>query len=246
MSLRYLSSFALVFSLAACGGAPPPDAAPADTSGAAGAPSAEPKEEGPSLEEMETHFKKGCNSKLADSEEYCACSWEQMKASFTLEEMRGKNEDPARMAEFKQAVVKACADKMPEAGLKSGFMRACGEQGPEVEPYCECMWTGLTAKLSKAELADESTLKSEKFHNARKTSVKECSPKLPEKVAKAGFMKGCSRTDAHAPFCECAWKTIRKDSSPAEIQSGMLDLKEMQTKIKTACEKLRPKKTEGG
>jgi hypothetical protein len=232
--------------LIGCGAAPPPDGA---------APSADPKTPGtepgapagggaaaPSMEELQQAFIGGCTKKLPEAAEYCECSWEQMQTSFSLEEMRSKNDDPARMDAFRNKVVAACGEKMPEAQLKSGFIRACAAEGQELEAYCDCSWVAYRKKLSKAEMADQRILQSEKFKQIRKDAVKTCAPTLPEKVAQAGFMRGCTKTDAHKPFCDCAWKAIRKDNSAAEIQSGLVDLEAMRSKIKASCEKFKPSK----
>ena len=243
MTVRPMLAALLAASLAACGGAPPPEAPttePGDAPPGTDAPGA--ADEGPSLEELQQKFVAGCTEKLPKAPEYCQCSWEQMQASFTVEEMRGKS-DPARMDAFRKKVIGACGDKMPEAELKSGFIGACTAQGQnELAPYCECSWSEYRKQLSLGDLANEDVLQSARFKKVREDAVKVCAPKLPEKVAKAGFMKGCTKTDAHKPFCDCAWKTIRKDNSPAAIQSGMVDLKAMQSKIKASCAKFRPSK----
>ncbi len=246
MSIRETLAFACCAALIGCGAAPPPDsAAPGDAPKGSGAEPSEAPGGGaaaPSIEELQQAFIGGCTKKLPEAAEYCTCSWDQMKTSFSLEEMRSKNDDPARMDAFRDKVISACGEKMPEAELKSGFIRACAAEGPDLEPYCDCSWGAYRKTLSKAELADQRILQSEKFKQIRKDAVKTCAASLPEKVAMAGFMRGCTKTEAHKPFCECAWKAVRKDNSAAEIQSGMVDLDAMRSRIKTSCEKFKPSK----
>ena len=94
-----------------------------------------------------------------------------------------------------------------------------------MKAYCDCTWTEFRKRFSAAELGDEGTVASERFVAARAPVVKACSNKMPESVSKDAFMKGCAKDQAADKFCGCAWKELRKQASPAEIESGTFDQK---------------------
>ena len=72
--------------------------------------------------------------------------------------------------------------------------------------------------------------------------MKTCGNKMPEGVSKEAFMKGCMKDASVDKFCGCAWKELRKQASPAEIESGTFDQKTIFAQVDKTCGKLRPPK----
>lgn len=238
--LSRLAAVALLTSVtAACGGTPatPPAQVPETVVGPA------PGKAGhKSLAELKREFMSGCSGKVPNAPDYCECGWEQMTKTFSEEEMNSSEEDKAKLAQLKERVEGICRGKLPEAMIRGGYVQSCAGDQPKRAPYCECTWAEFRKKLSAAEMADDATVKTERFVSAKKVAVKACAAKMPEEVARDGFFQGCVKDEAHKPFCACAWKTIRAESSPAEIEGNLVDLEAARGKIDKACSKLRPAK----
>lgn len=246
---------AIVFSvstigwLAACGGAPSPKPATPDTASAdAGsvATTKKPDEGSPGSAAGKTaadhhrEFMGGCAKKALNSPDYCECAWGEFRKVFTDEEMNAGDMPPAKLEKVKTQVVGACSSKISEETIKDGFAKACIGKNPEMKTYCDCTWTEFRKKFSAAELGDEGTVASERFLAARTVIVKTCGNKMPESVSKDAFMKGCAKEPAADKFCGCAWKELRKQASPAEIESGTFDQKTIFAQVDKSCGKLRP------
>jgi hypothetical protein len=109
-----------------------------------------------------------------------------------------------------------------------------------MKSYCECTWTEFRKRFSPAELSDEGIVHDERFLTARTPVVKACGNKMPESVSKDAFMKGCAKDPSADKFCGCAWKELRKQASPAEIEAGTFEQKTAFAQVEKSCGKLRP------
>jgi hypothetical protein len=232
---------------AACGGQEPPPAAPAPLP----APAAPKIEEAPpaktpaSLKTAAEHhreFMAGCAKKAINSPDYCECAWTEFRKAFTDEEMSAGDMPPAKLEKVKGQVMGACASKIPEENVRADFGKACIGAKPELKAYCDCTWTEFRKRFSTAELNDEATVSSDRFLAARPPVVKACGAKMPESVSKEAFMKGCMKDPSVDKFCGCAWKELRKQASPAEIESGTFEQKTLFAQVDKTCGKLRPPK----
>ncbi|MBX3189584.1 MAG: hypothetical protein KF819_21340 [Labilithrix sp.] len=243
-----VATFVGALLVASCGGAPakPPEPpAPAET--AAPKPETPPPGAGSSATAADHHrdFMSGCAKKAINSPDYCECAWGEFRKVFTDEEMSSGDMPAAKLERVKSQVVGACASKIPEESIRDAFVTGCVGEGenaqPETKSFCECTWTEFRKKFSAAELGDEGTIKSERFTSARTPAIKVCAAKMPDGVAKAGFMKGCAKDPKAQPFCTCAWKELRKQVSAAELYTDTFDEKPAFAKVEKACGKLRKK-----
>ena len=232
--------------IVACGGgasAPPkePDAKADKPAGGAGDEAAA-KGAGKTLVEHHGEFMQACSAKMPAAPDFCECSWEQMTKLFTLDDMNAPGEgDPQKLAQLGDQVKAVCRSKIPEDTVKQSFTKSCTAQNAGLQPYCECTWTQLRKKLSAGELSDDEIVKTERFIAANKESVKTCGSKLPDDVARQGFLQGCTEKDPKlGDFCGCAWKQLRAEKSAAEIEAGFVDMNAARPKIEKACAKLRP------
>jgi hypothetical protein len=218
-----------------------PSTAPASTGAAAG-PGAGAPPPGKTAADHHREFMGGCAKKAVNSPDYCECAWGEFRKAFTDEEMSAGDMPAARLDKVKGQVVGACASKIPEENVKDGFEKGCIGKNPEMRSFCECTWTEFRKRFSAAELGDEGTVASERFVAARVPVVKTCGNKMPESVSKEAFMKGCAKAEAAEKFCGCAWKELRKQASPAEIEAGTFDQKSIFGQVEKSCGKLRPPK----
>ena len=232
----------------ACGGPPPPPpATAAPPPASAGTKPDEPATTKPSVPvktaaEHHREFMAGCAKKAINSPDYCECAWGEFRKAFTDEEMSAGDMPPPKLEKVKGQVLGACASKIPEDNVRADFGRACVGTKPELKPYCDCTWTEFRKRFSSAELNDEATVSSERFLSSRVPVVKACGNKMPETVSKEAFMKGCMKDPSVDKFCGCAWKELRKQASPAEIESGTFDQKTIFAQVDKTCGKLRPAK----
>jgi hypothetical protein len=229
--------------LVACGGSSNAPAHP-ETAGTAppksdesAAPSPPP---GKTAADHHREFMGGCAKKAVNSPDYCECAWGEFRKVFSDEEMSAGDMPPAKLEKVKTQVQGACSSKIPEEAVKSGFQTGCIGKVPEMKNYCECTWTEFRKRFSAAELGDEATVQSERFLAARVPVVKACGSKMPESVSKEAFLKGCAKDPSADKFCGCAWKELRKQASPAEIESGTFDQKTIFAQVEKSCGKLRP------
>ncbi|MDB5214039.1 MAG: hypothetical protein JWO86_1966 [Myxococcaceae bacterium] len=250
MMLRRAAAFVFVSSavaLAACGGSPAakPPAPPAPSTAATSTPApADTAPAAPVKTAADHHreFMGGCAKKAVNSPDYCECAWGEFRKAFTEEEMNAGDMPAAKIEKLKAQVTGACASKIPEATVKEGFSKGCIGSNPDMKTYCDCTYTEFRKRFSPAELGDEATVSSERFIAARAPVVKACGNKMPESVSKDAFMKGCVKDPSTDKFCGCAWKELRKQASPAEIESGTFDQKTVFAQLEKSCGKLRPAK----
>jgi hypothetical protein len=255
MMLRYAAAFVFVSSavaIAACGGSPdgkpplgptPAPSTPAG-SGTTQAPPADATPTPPAKTAADHHreFMGGCAKKAVNSPDYCECAWGEFRKAFTDEEMNAGDMPAAKLDKVKSQVVGACSSKIPEEVVREGFSKGCVGKNPDMKTYCDCTYTEFRKRFSAAELGDEATVGSDRFVAARTPVVKACGNKMPESVSKEAFMKGCVKDPSTDKFCGCAWKELRKQASPAEIEAGTFDQKTVFAQVEKSCGKLRPAK----
>ncbi len=240
-------------SLFACGGSPAPTASPPAPLAApppaavverpdASAPSVGRATPSKTAADHHRDFMSGCAKKAINSPDYCECAWGEFRKAFTDDEMAIGDLPPPKLEKVKGQVLGACASKIPEENIRTDFAKACMGPKPELKPYCDCTWLEFRKRFSAAELNDEVTVSSERFLSSRTPVVKTCGNKMPEGVSKEAFMKGCMKDASVDKFCGCAWKELRKQASPAEIESGTFDQKTIFAQVDKTCGKLRPPK----
>ena len=257
MMLRHALAFVVLSSsvaIAACGGAHPAKApappGPTTTGPVATAPAAPPASTTPAppalpaktAADHHREFMGGCAKKAVNSPDYCECAWGEFRKAFTDDEMNAGEMPAVKLDKLKGQVAGACASKIPESTVKEGFSNGCVGSNSDMKPYCDCTYTEFRKRFSAAELGDDATVTSERFIAARTPVVKACGNKMPESVSKDAFMKGCAKDPSTDKFCGCAWKELRKQASPAEIESGTFDQKTVFAQVEKSCGKLRPAK----
>ena len=223
------------------GPTPAGSSAPAASS-APPAPDATPAPPAKTAADHHREFMGGCAKKAVNSPDYCECAWGEFRKAFTDEEMNAGDMPAPKLEKLKTQVVSACASKIPEDVIKDGFSKGCIGKNPDMKTYCDCTYTEFRKRFSAAELGDEGTVSSDRFVAARGPVVKACGNKMPESVSKEAFMKGCAKDPSTDKFCGCAWKELRKQASPAEIESGTFDQKTVFAQVEKSCGKLRPAK----
>jgi hypothetical protein len=193
------------------------------------------------LVEHEHDFMTGCGSKVPNATEYCACSWVQMKALFSLDDMNSGSADDPRFGELKTRVQTNCAGKLPEPVIHTQYVAQCGATDARLLPYCECTWTTFRKSVSAIDLMDPRLLNGPKL-DLKKQVVKACAPKMPEDVPRGEFMKECAKSPELEPFCACSWKAVRAVASPAEIEASLIDEADVRDRMQKGCGQLVPKK----
>jgi hypothetical protein len=243
----------LIVAAVSCGGAP---AGGGGGSDAPSASSAEPahaqtgsgsagEDRAAALARHREEFMAACAKDLPNAPDFCQCSWDVFGTLFSEEEM-ASSPDPKKLAEFKRKLGPACGGKVPETLVREQFVEGCTRKGKDLSPYCTCAWTELRKTLSVADFAIQESAGGARVQSATRAMAKACSSKLPERVGREGFVTSCSAGHPEAgPFCECAWKQLRKSHSATEIFAGVADLEAMQPKIKAACGKLHPSQSGG-
>jgi hypothetical protein len=231
----------LLAMLAACGGgtpAPSSETPHEDAADAKPAESAKP-DDGKSLARHREDFMSQCTAKIA-APDYCDCSWQQMTAIFSEADMNATKADPAKMNAFRDRVTATCAGKLPEPVVKQQFTKECVGQRDKLAPYCDCAWTELRKQLSTGDLAQQGIESTPRVSSAKKAMMKKCGQKMPEEIPRDDFMASCAKDDPDKkPFCQCAWKTVRSEMSPAEIAGADgSDMEPLKEKLQKSCGKL--------
>ena len=192
-------------SLVACGGSPPqattptpaPSATPAPVATAAPPASApvEPPAPQPSLESQREPFVSDCMTKM-HAQEYCSCSFDQLKAAFKDSDMsKTPADDDPRLLAMREKTLANCSSKLPEDLIKARFVKECTGDDARKTTYCECAWPALRKTLSVADFLGDFT--GARFEDAKKNMVVACKGKYPADIAKADFVATlCSRGDA--------------------------------------------------
>jgi hypothetical protein len=241
-TMRRVSSLLVAFTvLSACGGgATPPSspsgsspetsstAAPSGGTGAAPAGSSAAAPGGsagaaPSMESQREPFMASCMKKV-QAPDYCACGWEQFTDVFKGADLNQQlAADDPRLAALEQKTVSICGSKLPEDKIKASFLATCQGDEPKKAAYCNCAWPALRKTLAPSDFLSPFT--GQRFDDAKKAMVAACKGKFPADIAKADFMKECTRGDTGASSrCECAWGKLRAKYPVEAIVSGTADI----------------------
>jgi hypothetical protein len=235
------SVFALV-SLSACGGGAAPPASPSGSSpepsssaAPAGSTSAAPAGSSsaapggdqsggqPTMESQREPFMASC-MKQVQAADYCACGWEQFTEVFKGADLNQQlAADDPRLATLEQKTVALCGSKLPEDKVKASFLATCQGDEPRKAPYCNCAWPALRKTLAPADFLG--SFSGQRFDDAKKAMAAACKGKFPAEIAKADFIKECTRGDSSANSrCTCAWGKLRAKYSVEAIVSGTADI----------------------
>ncbi len=195
----------------------------------------------PGLEEQRRAFLDGCAKKTTNAPEYCECAWDEFAKLFTEEEMKATEVPPGKLQQYQKALTATCSNKLPEETVKAGYDKGCLAGRPEFGAYCDCTYKELRATFQPSDLADSETIKSRRFDEAKSAAVKACAAHVPEATVRESFLKGCTKDPSLTKFCNCAWSELRKQVTPAELESGEYDEKTVFPQVEKACGKHRPK-----
>lgn len=228
------SRFAVLAVLVAGCGSPAKTQAPPD-------PDMKPaaKDEGPERAE----FMAQCAHKK-EQEAFCSCSYEQAKLVLTPEEMGKSDLAPERANELRRAIGSQCTDKLPEQAVKDGFMARCSAQGPSLKPFCDCTWETLRKSMSVKEMAQL-----HRKDDRVQKSAEACMTSFPEAELERSFLDGCVKDPAVEKYCRCAWTTLRKEVTIADLALGGMtesESRDAYSKVKSECKKLAPTPPKGG
>jgi hypothetical protein len=232
--LRPSSAFFAAFLLAAaCASnpAPAPGTAAGAPAGSAGSATpdqsqaqggdAKPKADNGWPDSQREPFMRGCVSKVK-APDYCACGWDQFRDVF--KDAYGQDPPPSdpRFKTLEERTKAACASKLPEDIVKASFISSCVEDDKRKASYCECAWPALRKSLAVSDFTTD--FQGPRFDEAKKAMVAACKGKFPTEVAKADFLKGCTKDDpGNKKMCDCAWKKLRAKFSTEEIVAGVID-----------------------
>jgi hypothetical protein len=228
-------SFAALF-VVACASQPPPQAnsaansapssAPnsaATTDSTAGADSKAADGDGKGwADSQHDSFMKGCMAKV-NASDYCSCGFDQFRDAFKDgPPTDGPSPDP-RLKALAERTKSECASKLPEDIVKASFLSSCVQDDKRKAAYCECAWPALRKNLAVSDFVGDP--EGPRMDTAKKSMVAACKGKFPADVAKADFLKACTKDDpGKAKPCECVWKKLRAKFSTEEIVSGLADL----------------------
>jgi hypothetical protein len=210
--------------VAACASKSPPQAESAPAASAdQGGPSAgqQAKAGGNWADSQREPFMRGCVAKVK-APDYCACGFDQFREVFK----DSSGQDPApndpRFKALEERTKAECASKLPEDVVKANFLSSCIEDDKRKTSYCECAWPALRKNLTVSDFTTD--FEGPRFDDAKKAMVATCKGKFPTAVAKADFLKACTKDDAsRGKMCECAWKKLRAKFSTEEIVAGVVD-----------------------
>jgi hypothetical protein len=168
-------------------------------------------------------FMNTCLAKVK-APDYCSCGFDQFREVFKdgPGDDNSKAPDP-RLSTLAERTKSECASKLPEDIVKASFVNSCAEDDKRKAAYCECAWPALRKNLALSDFATD--FEGPRFDAAKKSMAAACKGKFPTDVAKAEFLKGCTKDDtAKAKPCECIWKKLKGKFSTEEIVSGSVDL----------------------
>jgi hypothetical protein len=213
-----------------CGGpAAPADQPAAEPAGGAGGPPAtaeQPAEKPPSLEGERPGFMKSC-AQQSQSEQFCACAFEQFKEAFKDADLsKPPPPDDPRLLDMQKRTASVCSSKLTEEDVKNAFNRRCVAGDERKAAYCNCAWTSLRKKVPFAEFVGE--MNEAKLLEPKKAMVIECKGKYPTDAAKFDFMSACTDGDSSMEkACGCRWDKIKKQFTTEEIVAGTADVEKV-------------------
>jgi hypothetical protein len=241
-TMRCVSLLFALTVLSACGGGATPPSSPSgsspDTSSSGAAPGAAPAGSAaapggsaqgagasgsPSMESQREPFMSSCMKKV-QAADYCACGWDQFTEIFKGTDLNQQlAADDPRLATLEQKTIALCGAKLPEDKIKASFLATCQGDEPKKAAYCNCAWPALRKTLAPSDFLG--SFSGPRFDDAKKNMVAACKGKFPAELAKADFMKECTRGDSGASaHCECAWGKLRAKYPVEAIVSGTADI----------------------
>lgn len=205
--------------------ATPGGAAPAGSSAAAPAGSGQADGAGasPSMESQREPFMASCMKRI-QAPDYCACGWDQFTEVFKGADLNQQlAADDPRLQALQEKTNSLCGSKLPEDKIKESFLATCQADEPKKAAYCNCAWPALRKTLAPSDFLG--SFQGPRFDEAKKSMVVACKGKFPADLAKADFMKECTRGDSGAGSrCECAWGKLRAKFPVEAIVSGTADI----------------------
>lgn len=187
---------------------------------------------------MRKEFMGGCLAKAPGADAYCACGWEQTEK--LMSDASGAPRE-AQLQKLTELIKGNCLGKLPEPTIHANFGKGCSGGDTRIEGYCECAWTTLRKHFQPGELADETLSSSDRYASHKPELLKACGAKVPDAFAHDAFMSGCASDAPLKPFCECAYKSMRKRYSPADFVEGNVNVGAEGPKLAKECGKLKPK-----
>lgn len=179
-----------------------------------------------------------------EQEPFCSCSFDQAERVLTKEEMGKSDLPPDRAQALRRAIGSECTDKLPEQAVKEGFMARCSGQGPALQGFCSCTWDALRKSMSVKEMA-QLHRKDRRVQGAAES----CIESFPEAELERSFLEGCVKDPAVEKYCRCAWTTLRKEVTVADLALGGMSESESRDtylKVRSECKKLAPAAPPGG
>ena len=175
------------------------------------------------MESQREPFMASCMKKV-QAPDYCSCGWDQFTEVFKGADLNQQlSGDDPRLATLEQKTIALCGSKLPEDKIKASFLATCQGDDPKKAAYCNCAWPALRKTLSPADFLG--SFQGQRFDDAKKAMVAACKGKFPADLAKADFMKECTRGDTGSTSrCECAWNKMRAKYPVEAIVSGTADI----------------------
>lgn len=175
------------------------------------------------MESQREPFMASCMKKV-QAPDYCSCGWDQFTEVFKGADLNQQlAADDPRLQTLEQKTISLCGSKLPEDKIKASFLATCQGDEPKKAAYCSCAWPALRKTLAPADFL--SNFQGQRFDDAKKAMVTACKGKFPADVAKADFMKECTRGDSSGnAHCECAWGKLRAKYPVEAIVSGTADI----------------------
>lgn len=207
--------------------APAASSSPAPAASSAAAPAGSAQGDGagasPSMESQREPFMASCMKKV-QAPDYCSCGWDQFTEIFKGADLNQQlAADDPRLQKLEEKTIAICGSKLPEDKIKASFLATCQGDEPKKAAYCNCAWPALRKTLAPADFLG--SFQGPRFDEAKKTMVATCKGKFPADLAKADFMKQCTRGDSGAASrCECAWGKLRAKYPVEAIVSGTADI----------------------
>jgi hypothetical protein len=130
-------------------------------------------------EMIEAGFKKGCTQGREGFDDYCSCSWPELRKKFSAAELaRDETTHSDKFRDTIKQVAKSCGKKLPEAVMQKAFMLGCTKHGPDTEKFCTCAWKQMKKSMSMGDLAMGQ--ESPAFESAQKSVQKGCKALKPK------------------------------------------------------------------
>jgi len=112
----------------------------------------------------------------------------------------------------------------PTASLESQrepFMAGCMKKVAAPD-YCACGFDQFREVFQGADVSQNLADDDPRLAALRDKTQANCASKVPEDIIKTSFFKTCSSDDPRrAPYCKCAWTSMRKTLAVADFVAGL-------------------------